>query len=59
MISPSARAATSELLDRAAQAGSAISVDPKIRRQLGPPEQWASVVGPLLEQATMVYHQVP
>jgi sugar/nucleoside kinase (ribokinase family) len=55
MLSDSARAATEELFALARAEGAAVSFDPNVRRKLGDPERWRSVVGPLLRQADLVF----
>jgi 2-dehydro-3-deoxygluconokinase len=55
MLSPAASEATSMLLKLARENGAMISFDPNVRRKLGSDEQWQATVGPLLEQADLIF----
>jgi 2-dehydro-3-deoxygluconokinase len=55
MLSASCRASVTRLLELARAAGTAVSLDPNLRRQLGTPQRWRAVVGPLLPQADLVF----
>ncbi|GAA2095178.1 sugar kinase [Streptomyces albiaxialis] len=54
MLSEQAAQATRTLIERARQAGAAVSFDPNVRRKLGTDHDWIRVVGPLLREADLV-----
>lgn len=54
MLSESAGQATWALVERARQAGAAVSFDPKVQRKLGTDHEWIRTVGPLLREADLV-----
>ncbi len=54
MLSESAEQATHTLVERARQAGAAVSFDPNVRRKLGSEHEWIRRVGPLLREADLV-----
>ncbi|MFG3258407.1 sugar kinase [Streptomyces sp. NPDC048172] len=54
MLSEQAAQATRTLIERARQAGAAVSFDPNVRRKLGTDHDWMRVVGPLLREADLV-----
>jgi 2-dehydro-3-deoxygluconokinase len=55
MLSGSARGAVHALVDLARADGVAVSFDPNVRRKLGSPEQWRSVLRPLLGKADLIF----
>ncbi|NGO72427.1 PfkB family carbohydrate kinase [Streptomyces boncukensis] len=54
MLSETAAQATRALVERARQAGAAVSFDPNVRHKLGTDHEWIRIVGPLLREADLV-----
>jgi len=54
MLSASAADATWALVERAREAGAAVSFDPNVRRKLGTEHEWMRTAGPLLGEADIV-----
>lgn len=54
MLSTTAAATTTRLIELARAAGAVVSVDPNVRRKLGGAAEWARTVGPLLREADLV-----
>ncbi len=55
MLSDAARTAVEAIVDLARADGVPVSFDPNVRRKLGAPDRWRSVLRPLLRKADLIF----